>query len=351
MLKSRSYIATPPGATIKEQLHDRGLSQKEFAVRMNMSEKHISKLIHGEVQLTPDVAVRLEMVLGIPARFWNNLEATYREKMIKATAENEMEADIELAKKFPYNEMAKNGWVSNTRKPQERVFNLRKFFEVVKLDLIKNPKITKIACRRFSDTEKCDYALLAWAQEAKIEARNRKTSPVDLKTLEKKLPDIRKMTQMKPEVFCPELIDSLADCGIAMIFLPYIGGSFLHGATFCEGEKIVVGLTVRGKYADMFWFSFFHEIGHILLGHIHQPNGTSEEDESAADAFARDTLIPEEIYSSFVEQDNFNRDSIISFAKCAEIDPGIVVGRLQKDGYLQYNKFNEMRTKYKILTY
>ena len=71
MVKSRSFIATPPGATIKEQLLDRGLSQKEFAVRMGMSEKHISKLINGEVQLTPDVAVRLEMVLGVPAKFWN----------------------------------------------------------------------------------------------------------------------------------------------------------------------------------------------------------------------------------------------------------------------------------------
>lgn len=99
MVKSRSFIATSPGATIKEQLFDRGLSQKEFAVRMDVSEKHISKLINGEVQLTPDVAVRLEMVLGVPAKFWNKLEATYREKLIKANAENDMDADKELAKK------------------------------------------------------------------------------------------------------------------------------------------------------------------------------------------------------------------------------------------------------------
>ena len=75
MVRSRSIIATPPGATIKEQLNDRGMSQKEFAVRIDMSEKHVSKLINGEVQLTPEVAVRLEIVLGVPARFWNNLEA------------------------------------------------------------------------------------------------------------------------------------------------------------------------------------------------------------------------------------------------------------------------------------
>lgn len=69
MMRSRSYIATPPGATIKEQLEDRGMSQKEFASRMDMSEKHISRLINGEVQLTPEVAYRLEMVLGLPANF------------------------------------------------------------------------------------------------------------------------------------------------------------------------------------------------------------------------------------------------------------------------------------------
>ena len=78
MVRSRSYIATPPGATIKEQLNDRGMSQKEFAARMDMSEKHISKLINGDVQLTPETAVKLEMVLGVPAKFWNNLEAIYR---------------------------------------------------------------------------------------------------------------------------------------------------------------------------------------------------------------------------------------------------------------------------------
>ena len=87
MVKSRSYIATPPGATIKEQLSDRGMSQKEFVARMNMSEKHIRNLLNGNVQLKPETAVKLKMVLGVPAKFWNNLEAIYREKKIKAEAE------------------------------------------------------------------------------------------------------------------------------------------------------------------------------------------------------------------------------------------------------------------------
>ncbi len=104
MVRSRSYLATPPGATMKEQLNDRGMSQSEFAARMDMSEKHISKLINGEVQLTPEMAVRLETVLGIPAKFWNNLEAIYRVKIFKAESENAMDEDVELSRYLPYGE-------------------------------------------------------------------------------------------------------------------------------------------------------------------------------------------------------------------------------------------------------
>ncbi len=82
--RSRAYTAVPPGATLKEQLTDRGMSQKEFAAQMGLSEEHVSKLINGEVQLTPDMAVRLETVLGVPARFWNELEAAYRERLAGA---------------------------------------------------------------------------------------------------------------------------------------------------------------------------------------------------------------------------------------------------------------------------
>lgn len=349
MVKSRSFIATPPGATIKEQLLDRGLSQKEFAIRMGMSEKHISKLINGEVQLTPDVAVRLEMVLGVPAKFWNKLEATYREKLIKAKVENDMDADKELAKKLPYREMAKNGWVPETRNITEKVIYLRKYFEVVKLEIIENMQLSKITCRRLAETEKSDLALLAWAQKAKLEARSIDTSLVDLKTLKKSLPEIRSMTTMNPSDFCPKLIELLSSCGIALVFLPHIGGSFLHGATFYDGNKIVVGLTVRGKDADKFWFSLFHEIGHILKGHINQLEGTSEQDEKDANEFASNILIPMNDFKLFVSEKNYTKSNIIKFSNKLGIDAGILVGRLQKEHYVNFDTFNDLKKKYKIV--
>ena len=348
MVRSRSFIATPPGATIKEQLNDRGMSQKEFAARMDMSEKHISKLINGDVQLTPEVAVRLEVVLGIPAKFWNNLEAIYREKLIKVQAENAMDADEALAKQLPYSEMAKFGWVPETRDIKEKVINLRKYFEVVELSLLENNQITRIACRRLAVTEKSDFALLAWVQEAKIKARSIETAPINIKGLIGILPDIRKMTVLNPKEFCPKLKERLAGCGIALVFLPHLKGSFLQGASFMDGNRIVVGLTARGKDADKFWFSLFHELAHIVLGHIGQVDGTNEQDEMDADKWSRHMLIPDDTFEVFKRQNDFSSTSVLFFANSIGIAPGIVVGRLQNEGCIKYNMMNNLKERYII---
>lgn len=299
MLKSKSYIATPPGATIKEQLVDRGMTQKEFAARMDMSEKHISKLINGEVMLTVDVAMRLEMVLGLPAHFWNNLEIIYREKLQKVQEENAMDEDIAISKKFPYQEMAKKGWVKETSKRSEQVISLRKYFEVVKLTMLQEPLIPGIVYHRQASTKKTDFALLAWAQKAKLEARNISTSPINLQRLEQNLSDIRKMMELVPDEFCPKLCDLFASCGIALVFLPNFEDSFFHGATFYDKNKIVVGLTFNGKDVDKLWFSLFHEVAHILYGHINNPAGTSEEEEKAADKFAKEITNGDGVFGFF----------------------------------------------------
>ena len=349
MEKSRSFIATPPGATIKEQILDRGMSQKEFATRMGMSEKHISKLINGEVQLTVDMARRLELVLGVPLQFWCNLETIYRAKLAKVAEENAIDADILMAKKFPYREMAQNGWVEETTKAENKVINLRKFFEVVQLDMLHGSLTPAgIACRKLSETEKSYYALVAWAQKAKLESRKVQTQPIDIKLLKNSISEIRKMTRMPAKEFCKKLSVLLAECGIAIVFLPHIGGSFLHGATFYDGNKIVLGLTVRGKDADKFWFSLFHELAHIIYGHIGKVEGTTDEDEKDADLYASETLIPEERFNAFAQSGNITESKIKKFADEEGIDAGIVLGRLQKYGYVQYGWYKNLKKQYII---
>ncbi|MDR1718202.1 MAG: helix-turn-helix domain-containing protein [Prevotella sp.] len=348
MLHSKNAVAVPPGETIREQLENRGMSQKEFAHRMGMSEKHISELLNGKVELTYNVSLRLESVLGVPAKFWNNLEALYREKLARVNAELEFEKDEEIAQKFPYAKLAELGWLKPTRKITEKVENLRSYFEVARLDLLETIKVPGIAYRKVGENETSDYASAAWAQRAKLLARNIEVSPINIKRLKDIIPQIRSLTIQNPEVFCEKLKNMLSECGVAIVFLPHVSGSFLHGASFIDGNHIVLGLTVRGKDADKFWFSLFHELYHIIEGHIYSPDGTTEEQETLADQFARDTLIPMKNYQKFIEKGDFSEVSIVLFAKSVDVKECIVLGRLQKENFVPYNWHQSLKVRYKI---
>ncbi|MBQ7891066.1 MAG: helix-turn-helix domain-containing protein [Erysipelotrichaceae bacterium] len=344
---SRNYVAIPPGMTIKELLQDRGISQKEFAVRIGASEKHVSKLINGEVHLTMDMARKLETVLGPSTQFWCNLESLYRENLALASEENALDADKNILNMFSYNEIANLGWVEKTNNKTQRIYNLRKFFEVAQLSFLNEQLIPNVIYRKLSLTNSSDYKLLAWCQKAKLDARNIYTNKINISLLKRKLPDIRYLCNLTPSEFCDTLVSILAECGIALVFLPHLKGSFLHGATFYDNHKIVVGLTVRGKDADRFWFSLFHELGHIINeDYLHDEY--YEDIERNADTFARNLLINETDYQNFILKNAITEKSIIDFANSQSIDQGIVVGRLQADEIIPYSSYNYLKTKYEI---
>ena len=119
----------------------------------------------------------------------------------------------------------------------------------------------------------------------------------------------------------------------------------LHGASFYNGGKIVLGMTMRCRENGIFWFSLFHELAHIVLGHIRQ-GGTTKEDEDAADAWAEEHLIDVKKYASFVAKNDFSKSAIQAFAEKCGISAGIVVGRLQKNEHIKYSQFNSLKTRY-----
>jgi HTH-type transcriptional regulator/antitoxin HigA len=75
-------MAVPPGATLKLELEERGISQKDFAAQIGMRPSHLSELINGKRTLTVQTALRLENVLNIPAKIWLNLQTNYELDLI-----------------------------------------------------------------------------------------------------------------------------------------------------------------------------------------------------------------------------------------------------------------------------
>ncbi len=348
MNRSKKTIAIPPAEVIREYLESRGMTQKELAIRMGTSEKNLSMLMNEKAPLTSETAEKLEMVFDVPVATWLKLESLYRADLQKIKSEQQSEADENLAAKIDYRALATLGWVQKTRKLSERICNLRKFFEVASLATLITEKFTEnVAFRKLINTDKSNFLALAWCQKAKIDARKQELEKLDLTKLKSKLVPLKKVASVaKPDIKAMQEI--LNDCGVAMIILPQLKGSGIHGASFVTGKNVVLGLTDRRKTADVFCFSFFHELGHVLREDFYRCGVLTKDDEDEADKFAADLLIPPSDFDDFIQKSDFSNEAIQAFAKHENVDAGVIVGRLQKEGLIDYNMHNDLKHQFQL---
>ena len=133
------------------------------------------------------------------------------------------------------------------------------------------------------------------------------------------------------------------------MLLPNIEGSKVNGATRKIGDKMMIMMNDRKNDSDSFWFTLFHEFGHLVNGDYGVSYNYDIEDE--ADRFAEDMLIDKDKYTAFIKNSEFTVENVKKFAKSISRDPGIVVGRLQKDNYISFSdyKMNQLKHKYVIV--
>ena len=266
--RSKTFTAVPPGMTIKEVLEDHHMTQKELAVRLGLSEKHISKLINGEVPLTQDVAIRLERVLDIEASFWNGLEAAYRESILKVEYENSIDEEINFAKPFGYAKLARLGIVPETKKAAEQVNNLQKFFEVASLKNVDNEMVMPLVYENIKDMEPAKKsAIYTLVQITKGQARFVEVNPYDTELLRKFIPKIADLKSEPLASVKEPLKDMLGACGVIIVYLPILDNITSTCITYSKGNSIVLGIPTEDT--DGFW-KLLGEALHNLLERDYQ---------------------------------------------------------------------------------
>ena len=176
-------------------------------------------------------------------------------------------------------------------------------------------------------------------------------SPYSAPVFRQVLQEARQLSTEKSEVFTPQLQSLCARAGVAVVFVRELPRIRASGATrWLTSDKALIQLDLRHKSNDQLWFSFFHEAGHVLLHGKRQvfvdgQDGEQNELEQEADRFASDALIPAAAYDSFVQRARFTSSAISTFAREQGIECGIVVGRLQHDGLIPYDRLNSLKER------
>jgi len=341
-----------PGETLLEVLEERGLTQTTLARRTGRPKKTINEIIKGKTTITAETALQLERVLGVPASFWNARQRDYEEWRARRDERASLEGHVDWLKQFPVRDLVKLGWIEKRKDKVEQLRELLSFFGVVSPDQWAEEWTSPSAAFRASSAfEANEAAVAAWLRRGEIEGREMPCNAFDPDLFRGSLAMFRGLTREPIEKAIKDLVRTAAMAGVAIVFIRSVKGVRASGATrWLSPDKALMQLNLRYRRADQLWFTVFHEVGHILLHgkkRVFIENGEKDDEEHEANEFAADFLIRPKDYRRFVAREVFTRTSVTRFAAHQGISPGIVLGRLQREKHIPFDRLNGLHDRLK----
>jgi HTH-type transcriptional regulator/antitoxin HigA len=354
----QSDLAIHSGVYLEEILEDINMTQKELSSRLGRPVSTINEIINGKKSITPDTALELEDVLRVPSYIWIGWESQYQLAIAKQKEQLQMQEESKLVKYFDYQSLVKLELVKSTNKLIEKVEELKSFFSVAKLEQIEHLKYYRPAFRQSNTHNTSSYAIASWIQACIEKTKDIPLNKLDKKLLKRSLPQIKNLINKSNFKYIQKDIKTiLSSCGVAFVIIPHFKNTKINGATFYHNNRPIIAITNRGNFTDIFWFTLFHEIAHILL---HSKKFFLEDDtkdnnlqelENEADQFSKDMLILNDEYINFISNNTFTKKSICDFANKLSIKPSIIIGRLMYENKINYSdpRFVKLREKFDII--
>jgi addiction module HigA family antidote len=343
---------TKPGEVLEEYLSAAGMTKAELATRCGRPTKTISEIIHGKAAITPETAIQLERVLGRPASLWQNLEANYRLHLAEVGEREDLASHASWARKFPVRELVSREDIEQPENETDLVRKLLRFFGVgTVVGWNASFGSMRVAYRRSPAFKQAPESVTAWIRIGEIRADAIECAPFDRAEFRKALAEIRTLTSKSFPHVHKTVVELCAASGVAVVFVPELPKTHLSGvARWLSKDKALIQLSLRHKTSDHAWFSFFHEAGHILLHgkktiFIDEQGGDRNEIETEANEFAGNLLLPPDAFSSFADAEDFSAAAIKRFASDQGVAPGIVVGRLQHEGLIEFSERNDLKER------
>jgi len=347
-------VAIHPGHTLLGMLEALNMSQVELAERTGLTTKTINEIVQEKNPITSETAIKLASVFGTSSAFWGNLQKNYEVTLARLEEQELLKNEASLVVKFGcYQEIAKLGFVPKTNKPIEKAKALLNFFGVSSLELV--PTLHATAFRKTGKAAKqSPESLAAWLRCGELRAREIKLATFDKDKLLESIQELRSLTRKKPEEFADKMVEICASAGVAVVVTPHFKSTCVNAATrWLNADQALVQLSLRWKYSDIFWFNFFHELGHVLKhGKKEQflemeKNIDNPDKEKEADTFAQEVLIPRQDFARFMDKGDLSRKAISDFADGIGTSVSVVAGRLAHE-INDFRPFTKMRDRFEF---
>jgi HTH-type transcriptional regulator/antitoxin HigA len=361
-LSYRPASVSPPGDTLAELIEERGIAQAELARRMGRPLNAINEIVLGAKEITEDTALELERVLGTPAHFWLARESRYREYLARQRDAGRAESRVDWLDQLPLKQLQEAGHLPAGRLTPAFKASLiepaLRFFGVASPEGWQEQYgRVQAAFRRANPAKQTNNAAItAWLRLGELEAIKADLPPHSPEMLQSNIAAMRALTTKAPSQIGSELTALCAKAGVLLAFVPPFPGTHVSGVARWLGDRPLIQLSLLGKWNDVFWFSFFHEVAHILkhpkravfLDDASSGDTTDSREEKEANQFAADVLIAPADRKKLASIAP-GEAAIKAFAQSIDIHPGIVVGCLQHMGAVPYaSPLTRLKARYEL---
>lgn len=330
--------AIAPGAMIQETLEDLRFTQADVAARASISAKHLNQVIKAHVPLSPEVAVALERVLGVPADHWLALEATWQAHKARENSAVSFAGLASWLRRFPTDVLRERKLVDFKAPVSVRADALLRFFQVADTTAFDKVWLAPQANYKRSQKFAIDpYATALWLRLAEVAAEDSRAEcpPYDAGRLRSISHMLLPLTREPIQTGFKNAQILLKKAGVLLVFVPGIADTRITGASrWLASNHPVIALSGRYKYLDVFWFALLHEIGHVLLHpkratYLDVDGGGAHDDEdqqeTAANSFASELILDEALCREL--QKLTTDDQLKSLAQRAGVSPGVIAGQ------------------------
>lgn len=355
----------PPGELLKDELEARDWTQRDLAAVLGRPVQAVSEIINGKKQITPETSIELGEALGTSPEFWHNLESRYQQRL--ATKQSRNGAIAKRSRLFsilPLRQMLQRGWLRGGESAEDLEREVLRF---LRLDSVEAPPAPAASFRCANLRQPEPYAQLAWLRRVEHVAVTKDAAPFAPSALRHSLDRLLCLARSAEDV--QAVPQALAEAGVRLVVVPHLRRTYIDGAALWLGRDPVIALTLRYTRIDAVWFTLLHEFAHVLgqaerrepvqpiVDQLFDDDLDSSEvgderddwraEEQAANQAAADWLIPPGELASFVQDAApcFSRAKIEAFGETIGRHPGIVLGRLQKDGRVPYQNLRHLLVK------